>query len=74
MSKGITISYEKAIEILEKNGSLGHTRVYATYKDGVFKGQVIGIPSKIYLNELISAYNVELDARSTTIADLIKKA
>ena len=55
-------------------GGHGSTRVYATFKDGVYKGQIASAKSIDQLQELITAYNVDLTACTTDTSDLINRA
>ncbi len=48
--------------LIDHFGGYGSTRVYATFKDGVYKGQIDSVKSEQKLDELISAYNVTLTA------------
>ena len=60
--------------IIDNFGGYGATRVYATFRDGVYKGQIDSPKSITALHELISAYNVDLTACTTSFEDLIQRA
>ena len=62
------INLDEARAIIKLNGQ---ARVYATFLDGVYKGQIDRVASVTKLDELTSVYRVELWTNSTTLADLI---
>lgn len=65
------IGLDEAREIIKRDGV---ARVYATFKDGVYIGQIDRIASETKLDELTGAYRVELWTSSMATDDLIHNA
>ena len=65
------IGLDEARAIIKRNGV---ARVYATFKDGVYIGQIDRIASESKLDELTSVYRVDLWTNSMTTDDLISNA
>lgn len=68
------LTYDEVVTILKNNDSYGATRVYAEFKDGVYKGQIDSIKSINQLDELTSAYRVRMYVKTTHFEDLIHVA
>lgn len=65
------LTYDQTVAILKNNDPWGDTRVYAEYKDGVYKGQIDSVKSIVKLDELTSVYRVRLFVKTTSFSDLI---
>lgn len=57
-----SIDFDTAQALINAFGGYGSTRVYGTFRDGVYKGQIASIKSLNQLDELISVYNLDLTA------------
>lgn len=68
------IDLDTARHLIKEFGGYGTTRVYATFLDGVYKDQIDSVKSEVKLDELTSAYRVQLWCNSMSLEDLINKA
>ncbi len=68
------IGSDTASKLIKEFGGYGTTRVYATFLDGVYKNQIDSVKSESQLDELVTAYTVQLWCVSTSLEDLISKA
>lgn len=69
----MNLTYDQATEVLKTHDAWGATRLYAEFKDGVYKGQIVAVKSVKYLDELTSAYRVRLYTATTHLSDLVKE-
>lgn len=68
------ITLDEAEILLKTLGYNSPTRVYATFKDGVYVNQIDRMTSVTKLQETITAYSVTLWASTMTTDDLIRRA
>lgn len=68
------IGLDTARKLIKEFGGYGTTRVYATFLNGVYKGQIDSVKAESQLDELVTAYTVQLWCVSTSLEDLISKA